>query len=246
MSDRFYTAFTVSGPNAANAEKAAIQALKHVSKDDKPPKWSKEYTSDEYGARMAQKDRGFYYDEDTIASWENGTAPDGSHCTHEEAVKYREKLEVTGPDFFDHYSGQAAVEKVATVSRQYPTETFTLLVRGGFGEGQQGPVFITDGKVRDGRTGFISYGDAQEPLCERCYPQGFKAEDLLPIDCNLDQGQVACPKCHTLYEYIKLKDTNEYKGKIEWYKLYEISAEAEEYAHERSDDVYSTLGIKPL
>lgn len=138
-----------------------------------------------------------------ITTWENGTASDGSHCTHEEAVEYRRELEKTGPHFFDHCSGQAAIDTVGKVSRDFPTDTFTLFVDGSMAEGQQGPVYITDGKVRDGRSVFVSYGEAQEPLCERCYPDTFnRVTDLLPIDRTVERGQVECPKCHTLYEYI--------------------------------------------
>jgi hypothetical protein len=151
MSDRFYTTLYASGPNAATAEKAAIQALKDLSRNDKPMRWSKECTPEKIHAQWAQKWRGFWYDADTITSWESGTAPDGSHCTHEEAEKYRQELREgeQEPHFFDHCSGQAAVETVAVVSRQFPTEIFKLLVDGGMAEGQQGIVYITNGNVRD-------------------------------------------------------------------------------------------------
>lgn len=55
MSDRFYTRLKVSGSNSATAEKAAVQALKDLSKDDKPPKWSNECTREEMEAQGSKK-----------------------------------------------------------------------------------------------------------------------------------------------------------------------------------------------
>jgi hypothetical protein len=162
MSERLYTTLHVSGANAATAEQAAIEALKDLSKDDKPPKWSNECTPEEYEAQWAQKWRGFWYDADTITSWENGTAPDGSHCTHEEAVKLRQELVETGPHFFDHCAGDEAIVTVAKMSRNFPTEVFCLFVDGGYGEGIQGTVTINNGFLIDGRCEEFAYGDEPE------------------------------------------------------------------------------------
>jgi hypothetical protein len=83
---------------------------------------------------------------------------------------------------------------------------------------KQGPVEISDGKVRDGRSGFCSYGDAQEPLCENCHPQEFQPTDLLAMDRTVAAGQVTCPQCHAIYEW-HIRD-----GKLEWDELYEVPA----------------------
>jgi hypothetical protein len=197
MSERFYTTLHISGPNAATAEKAAIEALKRIKHEEHRACW---------------------IDKDVVEQWE-----------FETPEQKQEALEECGyPHFFDHASGELAVQTVGALSRQYPTETFTLHVDGGMAEGQQGAVFITNGKVRDGRSGFISYGEYLQPLCEPCHPHAFKAEDLLPIDRNVDRGRIECPKCHTLYEYINLKNANKYEDNLEWCALYEISAETAE------------------
>jgi len=96
--------------------------------------------------------------------------------------------------YFDHDSGQIAVLTVGWLSRQFPTEAFVLEVVGGCGEGCQGPVFINNGRIRDGRSVAESYGsDEQEPLCEPC-----KQQLSIPSE---GKGQVTCPTCGRLYEY---------------------------------------------
>jgi hypothetical protein len=127
--------------------------------------------------------------------------------------------------YFDKSSGHGAVIIVAEVSRQFPAVTFDLSVDGAMAENLQGPVIIRDGIVRDGRSGFISYGDPQEPLCERCFPNAFKPKDLLPIDRNVPEGRISCPKCGTVYEYVNRKGVewgDELIDIIEWFAVYEI------------------------
>jgi len=127
--------------------------------------------------------------------------------------------------YFDHGSGEGAVQIVGNFSRRFPEVTFRLFVDGSVSEGYQGTVIIRDGKVKDGRNGFTSYGDFQEPLCERCHPQAFKPEDLLPIDRDVPEGRVECPKCHALYEYVNRKNVKRGLETIDlsdWYEVYEI------------------------
>jgi hypothetical protein len=162
MSERFYTTLTVSGPDAVTAKKVAIQALKDLSKDDKPMRWSNELTPEEQAAEWVQWNRGFWYDEETVDEWEKG-ARDGSKITHDEAEEYRRRLrdgEET-PHFFDHDSGQSAIFALIYVATKFPTEKFVLWVNGSFGEGIQGPFTIADGGATliDGRSEEISYGD---------------------------------------------------------------------------------------
>jgi len=204
MSNRFCTTITVSGPNAATAEKAAIEALRDLSKDDKPPRWSSKLTPEKQEAQWEQKVRGFWYDVETVNEWEKG-ARDGSKVTHEEAEEYRRELrdgEVT-PHFFDHCSGDAAIYTVAIVSHNYPSETFELSVDGGMAEGIQGPVYITNGKVRDGRSSFISYGEPLEPFCEKCNGRLEPSPMMkLATEHKIDgTGHIECTQCHTVYEY---------------------------------------------
>jgi hypothetical protein len=104
--------------------------------------------------------------------------------------------------------------------------TFTLNVSGGFAENLQGTVIIKDGKVADGRSGFVSYGDPQQPLCEKCFPNAFKPEDLLTIDKSVPEGQVTCHQCGTVYRYTncgaKRKWGSELVDTLGWFALYEI------------------------
>ena len=67
---------TVEGETfAATAEKAAIQALKDLSKEDKPMRWSNELTPEEQQqAQCEQEARGFWYDTDVMH------VPDGTRA----------------------------------------------------------------------------------------------------------------------------------------------------------------------
>jgi len=150
MSDRFYTTLDVSGPNAVAAEKAAIEALKNLSKDDQPYRWSHETTKAEQEAEWEQWARGFYYDADTVREWEQSGV-----ITPEKAEECRR----ASPHFFDHNSGDAAIVTVAKMSRNFPNETYELYVNGGCAEGVQGLVTIRNGFVLDGRCEEIAYGD---------------------------------------------------------------------------------------
>lgn len=107
MSNRFYTTLHVSGPNAATAEKAAIEALKAIKEE-------------EY--------RGCWIDKDLVEMWEQ-------ESTAAEKQAALEEIEAYGPHYFDHDSGEGAVQTVAKLSRQFPTETFCLNVDGSYGEG---------------------------------------------------------------------------------------------------------------
>jgi hypothetical protein len=141
MSNKFYTYLTVSGPNAATAEKAAIEALKAI----KPGEYY----------------RACWIDADTVEKlmW-NIEKP-----TPQEKQATLERL--GGPCYFDqgfdHASGEGAIKTVAQVSHKYPSETFMLSVTGDFAEGIQGRVFIEAGQVTDERTAYtcrIYYIDA--------------------------------------------------------------------------------------
>jgi len=129
-------------------------------------------------------------------------------------------------DYFDHNSGKGAVIIAGQVSHDFPEVTFKLNVSGGFADNLQGTVIIKDGKVADGRSGFVSYGDPQQPLCEKCFPNAFKPEDLLTIDKNVPEGQVTCHQCGTVYRYTncgaKRKWGSELVDTLGWFALYEI------------------------
>lgn len=169
MSDRFYTTFTVSGPDAATAEKAAIEALKQ----------------DEYG------------------SWIEATDKYPAHfCTAND-------------------SGDVTIDAVATLSRQYPTEIFTLDVAGDYGAGVQGPVIINNGKVRDGRNESPAYG-GYDPHCGKCNALVTSPNLRLALgdmaEHKIDsKGHVEC-QCGTRYEF-EIED-----GKLVFFgTVYDIS-----------------------
>jgi hypothetical protein len=63
------------------------------------------------------------------------------------------------PCYFDHNSGQGAVNIITEVSRRFPTETFHLFIDGSCNEGVQGPVRIQNGSVTDGRTEEYACGE---------------------------------------------------------------------------------------
>ncbi len=67
--------------------------------------------------------------------------------------------------FFDHNSGDTAITTIAQVSREFPTETFSLFVNGGMAEGRQGPVEITNGKVADGRSAQLAHAHPTPEYC---------------------------------------------------------------------------------
>ena len=199
MGNRFYTTLKVRGPNATAAEKAAIQALKDLSKDDKP-RQSNVTTPEEKAAeeqRLRAISRGRWYDEDTIDAWEKGLQGfDKSTISPEEAAERRQKLREgkERPHFFNqNTSGHAAIETVVKLSRDFPTEVFHLYVDGSFSEGIQGPVDIWRGFFLDGRCDSIARGEKPDtPILDYLDADGNNAINTqTEADSNAALGAIA-------------------------------------------------------